>query len=276
MAQITTLSKLVNGKLGTSTTINNNFDTIKTIYNAHDTATTGVHDLGTDTIANDVTFQIMVDGLMPIGSVIDVWRPTAIASLLASVDTDIWQIGDGSTISDAASDFDGMTIPDLSNRYLIGAGAEGSTLIGSAAVDATPSGNASHQIDIAHSHTSSAHTHSMTHTHVIPSHRHSVTGYIHFYAQEIAGMFCYLNLTTGIQLSLGAIIYGGLSYNSSGSSQENVPDVLGYSNYISDFLSTPTSPVCGGQNTALSSTMLSATQSHQPKSLQVKRYIRYK
>jgi hypothetical protein len=50
-------------------------------------------------------------------------------------------------------------LPDLSNRYLVGFGTEGGTDNGSAAWATDPVGNASHQINIAHTHTGGGHTH---------------------------------------------------------------------------------------------------------------------
>jgi len=59
---------------------------------------------------------------------------------------------DGSVISDVDSVLDGQTLPDLSNRGLVGFGTEAGGDIDSAAWETTPVGNANHQINIAHTH----------------------------------------------------------------------------------------------------------------------------
>ncbi len=76
---------------------------------------------------------------------------------------------DGTVIGTVGSPLLGQTLPDLSDRYLVGFGTDGGGDIGTAPFAAPPVGNANHEINIAHSHTVNAHTHTG------PSHSHLVS-----------------------------------------------------------------------------------------------------
>lgn len=60
---------------------------------------------------------------------------------------------DGTTIVAVGSPIDGKTTDDLSGAYIVGYGTLGSGNIGTAPYDATPVGNANHEIAINHTHT---------------------------------------------------------------------------------------------------------------------------
>jgi hypothetical protein len=79
-----------------------------------------------------------------------------------SFDTTYWVYCDGSTISDASSPLNGLRLPDLSNRYLVGFGTEGGRDIDIALWDTAAVGNASNVVNLAHSHTVSSHDHGAT------------------------------------------------------------------------------------------------------------------
>jgi len=55
-------------------------------------------------------------------------------------------------LADANSRLNGKTIVDMSNRYMVGLGAEGGKDIGTVPWSNTPVGNASHQVDVSHTH----------------------------------------------------------------------------------------------------------------------------
>lgn len=101
----------------------------------------------------------------PIGSIIPFYDFNAAVTF----DTDAWIYCDGAVISDASSPLDGLTLPDLSNRYLVGFGTEGGGDIDSAAWATPAVGQASHQINIQHAHTMTGHNHTG------PSHDHDLT-----------------------------------------------------------------------------------------------------
>lgn len=111
----------------------------------------------------EASFHAYLDKvLVPIGTII--WFYDFNAAL--SFDTDYWAYCDGS--SKTVSGIGSQTLPDLSNRYLVGFGTEGGTDIDSASWATAAVGNASHQIDIAHTHSisftsgaGSAHSHSI-------------------------------------------------------------------------------------------------------------------
>lgn len=92
----------------------------------------------------------------PIGSILPFYDFNGNLTFSASY----WKYCDGST-----HDFGGavgvQTLPDLSNRYLVGFGTEGGGDIDSAGWATAAVGQASHQIDISHTHTGASHTHAV-------------------------------------------------------------------------------------------------------------------
>lgn len=60
---------------------------------------------------------------------------------------------DGSVINAPGSPIDSQTTDDLSGAYIVGYGTLGAGDIGTAPYDATPTGNANHQINLTHTHT---------------------------------------------------------------------------------------------------------------------------
>ncbi|MEM7657045.1 MAG: hypothetical protein AAF399_13005, partial [Bacteroidota bacterium] len=94
----------------------------------------------------------------PIGTVKLFWDAGGVLPLPTG-----WQVLDGSVVSDPLSPLDGTQLPDMTNRYAVGATSNTTT---------TVVGNVNHSIDLSHSHqvdphqhTVAAHTHSMSHTH---------------------------------------------------------------------------------------------------------------
>jgi hypothetical protein len=110
---------------------------------------------------------------------------------LLTFDTDIYMYCDGSVVADPDSPLNTHTLPDMSNRYLVGFGTEAGRDIDAAAwpggaetPDWTVIGNANHQVAlVAHSHalTGSSQANTVTvfgttwsnHTHTAPSPTHS-------------------------------------------------------------------------------------------------------
>lgn len=92
-------------------------------------------------------------------------------------DPTIWAYCDGSVLNSPGSPIDGQTLPDLSNRYMVGFGTEGGGDIGTALWQVPPVGNANHQVNLQHSHTVNAHNHSLgSHSHTAVDHAHNMTG----------------------------------------------------------------------------------------------------
>ncbi len=100
---------------------------------------------------------------------------------LVTFDTNHWRYCDGSVLNYPSSPLHGQTLPDLSNRYLVGFGNEGARDIGSAGWDTTAVGNAGHQIDLSHSHTVDIQSFPSSsdglHGHTVNSHTHGVGTY---------------------------------------------------------------------------------------------------
>ncbi len=89
---------------------------------------------------------------VPVGTVISWWRSDANTPL----PSDEWAIADGSIVADPESPLNGQTLPDLTDRFVMGV-----------AVDAVGQAGGSNTLDLSHRHQVEEHTHS------IPSHKHS-------------------------------------------------------------------------------------------------------
>lgn len=94
----------------------------------------------------------ILKALVPIGSIIPFYDFNGALTF----DTNYWTYCDGSAQTIGGSS---RTTPDLSNRYLVGFGTEGGGDIDSAAWATTIVGNASHQANIAHTHSVPSHYH---------------------------------------------------------------------------------------------------------------------
>lgn len=99
----------------------------------------------TMTSAGVVEPSIPTASSVPIGSIIPFYDFNGALTF----DTDYWAYCNGQTKTIGGSS---RTLPDLSNRYLVGFGTEGGADIGSASWSTTVVGNASHQTSIAHNH----------------------------------------------------------------------------------------------------------------------------
>lgn len=101
-----------------------------------------------------------------------------------------------------------QTLPDLSNRYLVGFGTEGGGDIDTAAWTALPVGNLSHQVNLQHTHTVNAHVHTVNaHTHDLSNHVHAAGAHTHGPGT--------LQFSTGQQVLTGGVYLLGM-YNAAG------------------------------------------------------------
>ena len=143
----------------------------------------------TEAIAADRTITVVLDDAnrtldftggnivaVPVGSII----PFYDFSGSLTFDTTNWAYCNGQ--DKAVGALGSQTLPDLSGRYLVGYGTEdgtgstntdGTKTLGSAVWNDNLDGNASHQVDLQHTHTGPSHTHTgPSHTHTGPSHTH--------------------------------------------------------------------------------------------------------
>jgi len=304
MAQIQGLINIYNNTKGTSYSIDANFDNIKTVYNAHDVATDGVHQIPIgEVIADNTSLQALIDKLCPVGEILDIWRPSDIVGF-TEIDGDVLKLVDGQIIDDEDSLFDEVTLPDLSGRYLIGAGTLDAGDIGSTSVNATPVGAVNHVMDLSHKHLIENHTHS-SHQHItsgVQPHNHS--GY--FSSDKTLGYHLiahpynpgqqwpqYLRLTvtpglwsiqfptpetwnSNVRYSTDTAFPGQIieEYISTPTSFYDIyHETTSINNTYNDTLSGTTNPI-DIYYTAINTDLTDANI--QPKSLPVKRYIRYK
>jgi len=143
-----------------------NFATIASEYNSHDKNIYNVHGLDKNNKITTVgVYTDLLNNNKPIGTVIPIWD-NDIEAVQEVLDTDMWTIMDGSTISDADSPFNEIELPDLSEAYLSCSETNiNKTHIGE------PYNSRPHPHSFNHNH-SGTHTHSAnagTHTHVYNS-----------------------------------------------------------------------------------------------------------
>ncbi len=229
---------------GGSVTLNDTGSYTEVVNNESTTWTTTVSDIGT----------------IPVGTIISFYDFNATVGF----DTNVYKYCDGATISDAASPLDGLTLPDLSNRYMVGFGTEGGGDIDTATWASTPVGNASHQVDLQHSHTVASHTHTLSHTHSLQSHTHYVSGNTVGVPQ--GGSARFQTDTGGYHFALGTGSYQGDHTHGVGITS-NSPST-NTSGGASSTTTSSSSPATNNQ--------LSTTQDVQPRSIRVRFLIRFK
>lgn len=112
-----------------------------------------------------VTGNLYVDGIVstefsgstvPIGAVIDWWRPDSSFPMPPG-----YQIADGSTVTDADSPLNGKTLPDLTDRFVVGV-----TDVSDIGVTGGSS-NHSHDVNIDHDHSSANSSSTGSHSHSV-------------------------------------------------------------------------------------------------------------
>jgi len=214
----------------------------------------------TASITSLTATDIVSNSIPPLGSIIPFYDFDAALTFNSSY----WAYCDGS--SKTITGVGAKTLPDLSNRYLVGFGTEGGGDIDSASWATTAVGNASHQVDIQHAHTMTGHTHTgPSHLHTtgdftlleadIPSHTHgtsikvrndipnvTVTGATTAYEADAAYSGTYVTTATG----------GGTAHNHGNTGSSGT--------------------AATGSTTDTMNNQLSTTQSIQPRSIRV-RYI---
>lgn len=191
-----------------------------------------------------------------------------------SFDTGAYAYCDGSVVADAASPLNGLTLPDMSNRYLVGFGTEGGGDIDTAAWATAPVGNASHQANLEHSHPISS---DGGHSHTVDSHTHGEGSLIAAIGWDITGAAspgrAYQHQTTGNNWSPNTV-YGGFS----GTGASDVANTTEGADVIGDTGSaSPGTDVQGSHDhSGSTSNSLSTTQDVQPRSIRVRYIIRIK
>lgn len=139
-----------------------NFSNIQSYYNSHDKNKILVHGLeGVEEISSVEYYTSRVDAHEPVGSVVACWD-NEIEAVKNLIDSDYMVELDGSTISDSESMFNGITIPDAKEAYLMS--------VKSDVIDNTIyNGNS---IDLEHTHIFN-HYHKFEHIHPSASHSHT-------------------------------------------------------------------------------------------------------
>ncbi len=132
--------------------------------------------VGSDQIEEGAITQNLLDPDMvfvPLGMTSPWFRPNG------SVDVpDGWHIADGSTLAEDDHDWGAgsVTLPDLRNRFVLGAATSGTGTTPDKAPAERASGGA-HTKDLGHTHNVAGHSHTVaSHSHTVPSHAHGLAG----------------------------------------------------------------------------------------------------
>jgi hypothetical protein len=171
MAQIGTLETFSATDTVSAQPLQYNYVEIRDKYNEHDAAITDVHGITSPAyILNSANITTILDKYCPVGTIKYIWDNdlTVIRDLLSS---DKFKEFDGTICSDADSPYYNVTLPDMDQCYIVGAGTtDGSGDIATASIALTKCGNVIASFDhdhttIAHVHTLSSHSHTDTHYH---------------------------------------------------------------------------------------------------------------
>ena len=128
--------------------------------------------------------KLSSDARIPLGIVVPWWRPAVSVAVPAG-----WVVPTGQTLIDNLSslrehDFypgvgGSIQLPNLSNKFILGAATAGTGTDPSSPPDIGASGG-SNTVNLAHTHTVNAHTHGVNaHTHGIDPHTHAVSDHVH-------------------------------------------------------------------------------------------------
>jgi hypothetical protein len=266
----------IEGEILTASDLNAEFDNIvdyvNTLQSGIDTNTANITTLQSDVNdlqATDLDLQNQIDdldtsttdlinALVPVGTIIPFYDFNAAITF----DTAHWKYCNGATVADADSPINGQVLPDLSGRYIVGFGTDGGADIGSAAWNATFTGNAAHQINIQHNHTVNSHNHTIAHT-------HNEGNLAALIGAETGG-------TGRITLQRSSVTFtgtdrwatGGIGMDTSNTASDYSINVLGTTGGSSAANSGSAAPGTNNQ--------LSTTQSIQPSSIRVRYIIRFK
>lgn len=153
-------NEIINGAVTTAKLADNSVNSAKII----DGSIQGV-DIGNQQIGINHMSPAALSAIAPLGMVLSWFRPTTAVPVPAG-----WVICDGSTI--AAHDWGGgpVTIPDMRNRFILGAATAG-TGVGAA----TPPAESLHNAAT----TGGAHTRVFDHTHTVNGHSHVINDHTH-------------------------------------------------------------------------------------------------
>lgn len=136
----------------------------------------------------------------PLGSIMPWWRPSPLSAIPEG-----WVVAKGQTLTSSEHDFAGggsITLPDLRNKFLLGADTE-DTGTSTSTPPAISQAGGSHEKDTSHSHTIDPHSHDVDphyhtvneHSHTVPSHRHGLAEHrhAHFHAlvNQVGGSWGY-------------------------------------------------------------------------------------
>lgn len=104
-------------------------------------------------------------GLVPLGAILPFFRPDTSFNIPSG-----WVLAAGQTLAPADHSWGAInvTIPNLTNRFILGANISG-TGTGPGSAPAENATGGSHTQNLSHSHTVDPHTHQTTHSHSIPS-----------------------------------------------------------------------------------------------------------
>lgn len=157
-------SKLADNSVGGPQIINNSVGTAEIADGA----------VTTPKIANGaVTSQKLDPNFLPLGTVIAWYRPSSTVTLPTG-----WEVADGRSWATVTNDWGVSTgnMPDLRNKFILGAATTGTGTIPSTPPDIGVAGGA-HTRALSHTHTTQGHAHA--HNHFVNNHSHTIGPHQH-------------------------------------------------------------------------------------------------
>lgn len=268
MAQIGDLNEFTEGTKIQALALNSNYVEISNKYNAHENAITGVHGVSSP---NYIVTKNYIDSIykkyFPIGGLEYVWDNNS-SLVQALIDTTYMIEMDGSTVSDASSLYNTITLPNMTEVYIVGA---------EISFDTSTTG--SNSLDLEHLHTN-------THTHTLGNHRHFMS-HSHIPAVDLqvnmksSSGELYLAKTTSNSTDATHYlreVYTGTTGNSE-SFSTGIPslrdDINTYPNFDTSYTGYNTT-ASGNNSTTNSTTELSSTTDINLVNLKCRCFLRYK
>lgn len=210
------------------------------------------------------------DTIYPVGTILQHYDFNGTVNAVASGH---WAYCDGSVVNNSASPLNGLTLPDLSGRYIVGAGTDGGSDLDTATWNATVVGISSPTTTFSHTHTDSGHVHTQGHTHESGTLQFQVAQTSPFKTRDL-----YFYDSGGSNVAVVGTVGGGSLVAGSALIQPNPNDVNFYSRtfYTRNEPGTSDGTATSTGSTGIAPSTTLGSVDIQPRSIRVRHIIRIK